>query len=57
MPAGSPDDLLGAHAYFSSGPDVTTLNLPKEPGEYEIRCLAHPNPRRVFARVPLRLQQ
>lgn len=56
VPAGSPDDLLGAHAYLSRGPDVTILYLPKEPGEYEIRYLAHANPRRVFARVPIRLQ-
>ncbi len=55
VPVGSPDDLLGAHAYMSKGPEVTILNLPKEPGEYEVRLLGHRNPRRVFARKPIRI--
>ena len=33
VPAGSPDSLLGAHAYLARGPEVTIRNLPKTPGE------------------------
>jgi len=56
VPAGGPDAALGAHAYLSRGPVVTILNLPKEPGEYEVRYLAHRDPRRVFARKPIVLR-
>jgi hypothetical protein len=56
VPAGSRDDLLGAHADLSGGLEVTILNLPKTPGEYEVRYLAPANPRRVFARRSITLR-
>lgn len=54
--AGSRDDVLGAYAEMTEGTAVTVRGLPAEAGEYEVRYLAPRNPRRVFARVPIRLQ-
>ncbi|UCF38628.1 MAG: VWD domain-containing protein [Acidobacteriota bacterium] len=56
VPAGSPDDVLGKHAYMTRGPKVKILRVPKEPGAYELRYFAHSKPRRVFARKPIQLE-
>ena len=56
VPVGSPDTLMGAHAYLSGRPEVTIYRLPKEPGQYEIRYVTRRQPRRVFARKPLRIE-
>ena len=54
VPAGSPDQTQGAHAFLTR-PDVS-ITLPKEPGDYEIRYLTRRLPRAVYARKKLTIR-
>ncbi|MCH2066837.1 MAG: VWA domain-containing protein [Shimia sp.] len=51
----APDGDYGPYAYTRDGSDLT-LNLPANPGTYELRYVADTNPMKVLARTPLTVE-